>query len=138
MGGQAFADSIGFTMRQVTPEEFQSEVAERIGKNEKFVVSWYVPCYLNALVSGIANLAGDVEPWSHHNVGKVVVRRDRLNKLDEEARNFLSSAFVGNDAIQQMDVMVNRDNMTESDAAQQWIEDNQYLWDSFFGNLHNP
>jgi ABC-type proline/glycine betaine transport system substrate-binding protein len=136
--GQTFADSIGFTMRQVTPDEFQSEVAERVGNNEKFVVSWYVPCYLNVLVTGIANLAGDVEPWNHHNVGKIVVRRDRLDKLDEEARNFLSSAFVGNDAIQQMDVMVTRDGMSESDAAQQWIEDNPYLWDSFFGTLHDP
>jgi ABC-type proline/glycine betaine transport system substrate-binding protein len=136
--GQDFADSLGFTMRQVTPTEFQSEVAERISKNEKFIVSWYVPCYLQVLVSGIVNLAGDVEPWNHHNVGKIVIRRDRLNKLDDEARNFLGAAFVGNDAIQQMDVKVNRDSMQESDAAQQWIEGNQDLWDSFFGTLHNP
>jgi len=136
--GQDFADSLGFTMRQVTPTEFQSEVAERVSKNEKFVVSWYVPCYLQALVSGIVNLAGDVEPWNHHNAGKIVIRRDRLNKLDDAARNFLGAAFVGNDAIQQMDVKVNRDSMSESDAAEQWIASNQDLWDSFFGTLHNP
>lgn len=135
--GQRFADSLGFTLRQVTPKEFQSEVAERISKNEKFIVSWYVPCYLQALVSGIVNLAGDVAPWDRHNAGKIVVRRDRMNKLDDEARNFLGAAFVGNDAIQQMDVKVNIDSMQESDAAQQWIEANQDLWDSFFGILHN-
>jgi ABC-type proline/glycine betaine transport system substrate-binding protein len=136
--GQDFADSLGFTMRQVNPTEFQTEVADRVGKDEKFIVSWYVPCYLQALVSGMVNLAGDVEPWSRHNAGKVVIRRDRLSKLDDEARNFLGAAFVGNDAIQEMDVSVNRDNMTESDAAQQWIEGHQELWDSFFGTLHNP
>jgi ABC-type proline/glycine betaine transport system substrate-binding protein len=136
--GQRFADSLGFTLRQVTPKAFQSEVAERVSKNEKFIVSWYVPCYLQALVSGIVNLAGDVAPWDRHNAGKIVIRRDRMNKLDDEARNFLGAAFVGNDAIQQMDVKVNRDSMQESDAAQQWIEANQDLWDSFFGTLHNP
>lgn len=136
--GQDFADSLGFTMRQVTPTEFQAEVAERVSKDEKFVVSWYVPSYLQALVSGLVNLVGDVEPWSRHNAGKIVIRRDRMDKLDDEARNFLASAFIGNDAIQQMDVSVNRDNMTESDAAQMWIEANQDLVDSFFGTLHNP
>jgi ABC-type proline/glycine betaine transport system substrate-binding protein len=136
--GQQFADSLGWTMRQVTPTEFQSEVADRVSKNEKFVVSWYVPCYLQALVSGLVNLGGDVAPWNRHNAGKVVIRRDRMNKLDDEARNFLGAAFIGNDAIQQMDVKVNRDSMSEIDAAQQWIEDNQDLWDSFFGTLHDP
>lgn len=136
--GQDFADSLGFTMRQVTPTEFQSEVHERVGKNEKFVVSWYVPCYLQALVSGLVNLAGDVEPWNHHNAGKIIIRRDRLDKLDSEARNFLGAAFVGNDAIQQMDVLVNRDGMEESAAADAWIQDNQDMWESFFGNLRNP
>jgi ABC-type proline/glycine betaine transport system substrate-binding protein len=136
--GQQFADKLGWTMRQVTPTEFQSEVADRVSKKEKFVVSWYVPCYLQALVSGLVNLAGDVAPWDRHNAGKVVIRKDRMNKLDDEARNFLGAAFVGNDAIQQMDVKVNRDSMSEMDAAQQWIEDNQDLWDSFFGTLHDP
>merc|ERR1711934_831108 len=125
--GQDFADSLGFTMRQVTPTEFQAEVAERVSKDEKFVVSWYVPSYLQALVSGLVNLAGDVAPWNRHNAGKIVIRRDRMNKLDDAARNFLGAAFVGNDAIQQMDVKVNRDSMQESDAAQQWIESNQDL-----------
>jgi ABC-type proline/glycine betaine transport system substrate-binding protein len=136
--GQDFADSLGFTMRQVTPTEFQSEVADRVGKGEKFIVSWYVPCYLGALVSGIENLSGDVEPWSRHNVGKIVVRRDRMDKLDEDARNFLGAAFVGNDAIQEMDVSVNRDGMSEEDAAQKWIEEHQEMYDSFFGTLHDP
>jgi hypothetical protein len=136
--GQDFADSLGFTMRQVTPTEFQAEVAERVSKDEKFVVSWYVPCYLQVLVSGIVNLVGDVEPWSRHNAGKIVIRRDRLDKLDDDARNFLASAFIGNDAIQQMDVWVNRDSMSELDAAQMWIEANQDLVDSFFGTLHDP
>ena len=125
--GQDFADSLGFTMRQVTPTEFQSEVRERVGNNEKFVVSWYVPCYLQALVSGLVNLAGDVEPWNHHNAGKIIIRRDSLEKLDSEARNFLGAAFVGNDAIQQMDVRVNRDGMEESAAADAWIDDNQEI-----------
>jgi ABC-type proline/glycine betaine transport system substrate-binding protein len=136
--GQQFADALGFTMRQVTPTEFQSEVAERVSKDEKFIVSWYIPSYLQALVSGMVNLAGDVAPWDRHNAGKIVVRRDRMNKLDEEARNFLGAAFVGNDAIQQMDVKVNRDGLSPASAAQQWIETNQDLWDSFFGILHNP
>merc|ERR1712107_268953 len=57
---------------------------------------------------------------------------------DDEARNFLGAAFVGNDAIQEMDVKVNRDGMTEKDAAKQWIEDHPDLWDSFFGILHDP
>jgi ABC-type proline/glycine betaine transport system substrate-binding protein len=132
------AASLGWTMREVTPTEFQSEVAERVSKNEKFVVSWYVPCYLQALVSGLVNLAGDVAPWDNHNIGKIIVRRDRMDKLDDAARNFLGAAFVGNDAIQQMDVKVNKDGMSEADAAQEWIEDHPALWDSFFGTLHEP
>lgn len=136
--GRSFADSLGWKMREVTPTEFQAEVVERVGKKERFVVSWYVPCYLQALVSGLVNLAGDLAPWSNHNVGKIIVRRDRMNKLDEAARTFLGAAFVGNGAIQQMDVKVNRDSVTEADAAQQWIDDNQYLFDSLFGILHEP
>jgi ABC-type proline/glycine betaine transport system substrate-binding protein len=136
--GRDFAASLNWTMREVTPTEFQSEVADRVSKNDKFVVSWYVPCYLQALVSGLVNLAGDVAPWDHHNVGKIVIRRDRMDKLDDEARNFLGAAFVGNDAIQEMDVKVNVDGMTEKEAATQWIEDHPDLWDSLFGILHDP
>jgi len=136
--GQDFADSLGFTMRQVTPTDFQSEVADRVGKGEKFIVSWYVPSYLQALVTGITNLVGDEEPWSRHNVGKVIMRRDRMHKLDEDARNFLGAAFVGNDAIQEMDVSVNRDGMSEEAAAQKWINEHQSHFDSFFGTLHDP
>jgi len=138
MMGQDFADSLGFTMRQVTPSEFQSEIQERIGNQEKFVVSWYVPSYLQVLVSGIVNLAGDVEPWNHHNAGKIVVRRDSLEKLDSDTRNLLGALFIGNDAIQQMDVKVNRDGLEPSAVADSWIEENQDLCNSFFGILRNP
>merc|ERR1712070_349020 len=59
-------------------------------------------------------------------------------QIDDESRNFLGAAFVGNDAIQEMDVKVNRDGMTEKKAAEQWIEDHADLWDSLFGILHDP
>jgi len=61
-----------------------------------------------------------------------------MQKLDEDARNFLGAAFVGNDAIQEMDVSVNRDGMSEEAAAQKWINEHQEMWDSFFGTLRDP
>jgi ABC-type proline/glycine betaine transport system substrate-binding protein len=136
--GQDFADSLGFTLKEVTPTEFQSEVQRRMNNTEKFVVSWYVPCYLQALVSGLVNLDGDVEPWNHHNQGKIIVRDDSLEKLDTRTRNLLGASFVGNSAIQQMDVKVHSDGMTPQAAADAWIEDNQAMWGVFFGKLSNP
>jgi len=137
--GQDFADSLGWTMRQVNPTDFLSEVQERMGKNEKFAVSWYVPSYIQVMASGLVNLGGDVEPWSRHNSGKVVARYDSANdKLTGDASNFLASAFVGNDAIQKMDVRVSVEGLTPKAAADEWIEANQYTFDSFFGTLHDP
>merc|ERR1712125_188015 len=120
--GQDFADSLGWTMRQATPEDFLSEVQERMGNNEKFAVSWYVPSYIQASASGVMNFKGDVEPWSRHNIGKVVARFDSADKLTADARNFLSSAFIGNDAIQEMDVAVHGGADPKS-AADAWIEE---------------
>jgi len=136
--GQDLADSLGFTLRQVTPSVFQEEVQARMGAKEKFALAWYVPCYLQAQISGIANLAGDVAPWSQHNAGKLIVRRDSLEKLDSETRALLGAMFIGNAAIQQMDVLVNRDGVEPSAAADSWIEANQEMWNSFFGRLQNP
>jgi len=42
------------------------------------------------------------------------------------------------DAIQEMDVSVNRDGMSEEAAAQKWINEHQSHFDSFFGTLHDP
>jgi hypothetical protein len=136
--GQDFADSIGFTLREVTPAEFATEVQERTGKNEKFIVSWYVPCYLQVQVSGLVNLAGDVEPWNHHNEGKIIVRNDSLENMDSRTRNLLGAAFVGNAAIQQMDVKVHSDGLEPLAAADAWIQENEAMWGAFFGKLSNP
>ena len=136
--GQELADSLGFTLRQVTPSEFQDEVKERVGRKEKFALSWYVPSYLQAQVAGVTNLAGDVNPWTRHNAGKLIVRRDSLDKMSSDTRALLGAMFIGNAAIQQMDVMVNRDGLTPLAAADSWIEANQDMWNSFFGNLRNP
>lgn len=136
--GQDLADSLGWSLRELEPEEFQSEVAERISKQEKFVVSWYNPSYVQALVTGMQNLKGDVEPWTRHNIGKTICRFDSADKLTTEARNFLAAAFLGNDDIQQMDIKINIDGMEPKAAADAWIEENQRTFDSFFGTLHDP
>jgi len=136
--GQDFADANGFTLTEVSPTEFQSEVEKRVGNNEKFVVSWYVPCYLEVQVSGLVNLVGDVEPWNHHNEGKVIVRNDVLDWLDSKTRNLLGAVFVGNEAIQQMDVKVNVDGLEPQAAADAWINENQAKWGAYFGKLSDP
>merc|ERR1712070_585808 len=83
-------------------------------------------------------MGGDVEPWSRHNIGKTICRFDSADKLTTEARNFLASAFLGNDATQQMDIKISRDGMEPKAAADTWIEENQYTFDSFFGTLYDP
>lgn len=135
MMGKTLADSLGFTLREVTPAEFETEMVERMQKNEKFAVSWYLPSFLQVEVSGLTNLVGDVEPYVRHNIGKTIIRKDSLPKLDEQALAVLSAVFVGNDAISKMDVMVHKQNMTESQAADAWISENKAIFDSYFSML---
>jgi glycine betaine/proline transport system substrate-binding protein len=134
--GKEYAERLGFTVREVSPEVFQQEVEERTAKKEAFAVSWYVPCYLQATVGGLANLVGDEAPWTRHNAGKTIARHD--SDLDMETRTLLASVFVGNAAIQEMDVMVNVEGKTPLDAADAWIQANPEMWQSFFGKLSEP
>merc|ERR1711998_456425 len=135
MGGQSLADKLGFALREVTPQEFETDMVERMQREEKFVVSWYLPSFLQVEVSGLTNLIGDVEPYARHNIGKTIIRKDSLHKLDDQARAVLSAVFVGNDAISKMDVMVHKQNLTESQAADAWISENQAIFDSYFSIL---
>jgi glycine betaine/proline transport system substrate-binding protein len=135
MMGRSLADKLGFALREVTPEEFETEMAERMQQKEKFAVSWYLPSFLQVEVSGLTNLIGDVEPYARHNVGKTIIRKDSLHKLDDQSRAVLSAVFVGNDAISKMDVMVHKQNLTSSQAADAWISENQAIFDSYFSML---
>lgn len=138
MMGQTFAESLGYTLREISPSAFQEEVRERTSKQEKFIVSWYVPSYLQVLMTSLTNLKGDVEPWTRHNSGKIIVRKDRMAKLDEATRALLGALFVGNAAISEMDVLVNEDGMEPREAARSWIKANPDIWESYFGNLSEP
>merc|ERR1712224_327923 len=40
----------GWTMRQVTPTDFLSDVQERICNKEKSAVSWHVPSYIQYII----------------------------------------------------------------------------------------
>jgi len=131
-----YAQKLGFDTREVTPTEFQDEVSKRTKNQESFIVSWYVPCYLQSVVQGMVNLVGDETPFDHHNVGKTIVRHD--SNLDADTRALLSAIFVGNDAIVEMDVMVNVDKLTPAEAADAWIKSNPEMWQSFFGKLQKP
>lgn len=138
MMGQTLADSLGYTLREISPAAFQEEVTERMSKEEKFAVSWYVPSYLQVLMAGLTNLKGDVDPWTRHNAGKVIVRNNIIAKLDDKTRSLLGAVFVGNAAISEMDVMVHQNGMDPQAAAEAWIETNHDMWESFFGKLSEP
>merc|ERR1712070_358417 len=125
-----------FTVKEVSPAEFQKEVEMRIKKEETFVVSWYVPSYLQSRVAGLVNLVGDAAPFDRHNAGKTIVRHD--SNLDTDTKALLGAVFLGNAAIVEMDLMVNVKNMSPSEAADAWIQANPEMWQSFFGHLPKP
>jgi glycine betaine/proline transport system substrate-binding protein len=131
-----YAKSHGFTVREVSPVEFQQEVEARTNQQESFIVSWYVPSYLQSQVAGLVNLVGDEAPWNRHNAGKTIVRHD--SDLDTDTKTLLGAVFVGNAAMVEMDLMVNVKNMSTSEAADAWIQANPEMWNSFFGHLPEP
>lgn len=131
-----YAQSLGFTVKEVSPAEFQKEVEMRIKKEETFAVSWYVPSYLQSRVAGLVNLVGDAAPFDRHNAGKTIVRHD--SNLDTDTKTLLGAVFLGNAAIVEMDLMVNVKNMSPSEAADAWIQANPEMWQSFFGHLPKP
>jgi glycine betaine/proline transport system substrate-binding protein len=136
MMGQEYAETLGFQLREVSPNEFQKEVEARTEEQEYFAVSWYKPAYLQAQVDGLVNLVGDEAPWTRHNAGKTIARHD--SNLDVDTKALLGAVFVGNGAIEEMDVMVNVKGMSPSAAADAWIKANPEMWESFFGRLSEP
>jgi glycine betaine/proline transport system substrate-binding protein len=129
------AKKIGFTVQQLDPISFISTVKKMIMDKTFFAVSWYIPCWIVGELPGIKILQGDVEPFNHHSVGKTLIRRDRMAKLDAIALSVLSAIFVGNEAITKMDRLVNKQGLSPDAAADQWIANNSATFESFFGKL---
>jgi glycine betaine/proline transport system substrate-binding protein len=132
------AKEMNTTVTELAPLDFIKAVKVKTDAKDKFVVSWYVPCWIVGELPELQMLRGDMAPYDHHSIGKTIIRRDRMHKLDTNALAVLSAVFVGNSAITEMDAAVNKHGMSPLAAADKWIAQNRAIFDSFFTHLPEP
>lgn len=116
--------------------EFLTEVRAKLDKGDtKFMVLWFEPSYLNGRLPELKKLQV-TEPWpsSTINVGKILVRYDRYHKLTEQAKIFLASAFIGNEANIIMDEW--QLTMGPQAAADKWIAENENHFNMYLNRFN--
>lgn len=121
-----------YTYESYNSTDFVKVVSAMEAAGDAFAVVWYVPTYLEAALPSLSKLTGDVAPFNETNQGKTIVRYDSIHKFTPPALHFIGAVFAGNTNIVLMDVDVNDNGMSPAEAADEWISQNQNMWDMFF------
>jgi len=127
----------GFTSKPLEKSALTQEIAEKLERQEDFVVTMYAPMFYGALFPQLKKL--DMEEYTADifNQGKALIRKEAVQKLDARTLRKLSSVFVGSDELSKIDYEIYKkqqdgigDNAPE-EVALQWIEDNRKTYDMF-------
>jgi hypothetical protein len=127
----------GFTSEPLPKSELTAEIEGKLERKEDFVVTMYAPMFYGAKFPQLKKL--DMENYTADifNQGKALIRKDAINKLDEQTLRKLSAVFIGSDELSKMDYEIYKrqqsgsgDNAVE-EVALEWIRDNQKTFDMF-------
>lgn len=127
----------GFVSRPMEKTALTSAIAEKLERQEHFVVTMYGPMFYGALFPELKML--DMEEYTADifNQGKALIRKDAVDKLDGRTLRKLSSVFIGSDELNKMDYEIykkqqdGRGENAPEEVALQWIKDHQKTYDMF-------
>ncbi|MFC9286017.1 glycine betaine ABC transporter substrate-binding protein [Streptomyces sp. NPDC057052] len=115
-------DRLGYTFTPGSESGFVSRVERGIAAQEWFVIPLWRPQYLNRLYElrplrepkGLLGSMDDASP---------VVRRDALDRIHPDALARLDSLRLGNEGVEEVDVLINVDGLTPLQAADRYLAD---------------
>jgi len=144
----------GFTVDPVSCPEFETQIAAKLEKKEKFMVLMWTPSVWGARFPQLQALdLGGYEYIIKPNQGKAMVRKDARHKFSDKAISVLGAIFIGTEGAQQMDGWSHGfnndppgqlcdysswDHACSAEAAKKWIHMNKNhgttkgVWETFF------
>lgn len=113
-------DRVGYRFEPGTEAAFTDRVERGLAEREWFVIPLWRPQYLNRR-HGLRQLAEPKGLLGTVDAASPVVRRDALDRLHPEALARLDALKLGNEGVEELDVLINVDGLTPLQAADRYL-----------------
>lgn len=119
-------DQAGYSFTPGAEDAFTARVERGIAAREWFVVPLWRPQYLNRL-HGLRALAEPKGLLGTVDAASPVIRRAVVDRVHPDALARLDALHLGNDVVEELDVLINTNGFTPLQAADHYLADRPHL-----------